>query len=464
MPAAGEKVPASRKTEADEAVLLATNRSSQLPPEATESQLPLHPIRAPHLSGHGDALDALPPKQALLQTPLSSRDNDGPQASPTTNEFSPLSVRQGEESDAEGDVFAESQPRGTCLTDSNANTALPSCAELDAIDGDRVVDEIDVASGSKLGEASGGGMKNNVVFEASAKEDACGATNILAPPSKVDAPKRIAVESYHGDADDNDGFTSRSEQPLASCCVDTRRYPDSWRHTRPRRHAFERPLHSFMIAGQLYILVIIVLFWCSVFAAYILLYTQDKENCLTELVVFTTLAGAGIVWIYAFFFRISFKDCTDRSNSGELCVFCRRHTPADAKHCKACNKCVAGFDHHCKWLNMCIGRENYSLFFCFVSGCVFSIFAVLASVICLLARWWHVLADHHSTFFRAGPVVLCLVTLVGIGPLVHLFGFHIYLRVISKKTTYQHILGKREETFQMPAEGAAPKKKRCGCC
>merc|ERR1712086_608653 len=53
---------------------------------------------------------------------------------------------------------------------------------------------------------------------------------------------------------------------------------------------------------------------------------------------------------------------------GSLVLFCKLsgcrqyYNGKYRKHCKACNKCVEGFDHHCPFLNQCIGSKNYAWF------------------------------------------------------------------------------------------------------
>ncbi|XP_023617623.1 probable palmitoyltransferase ZDHHC11B [Myotis lucifugus] len=70
------------------------------------------------------------------------------------------------------------------------------------------------------------------------------------------------------------------------------------------------------------------------------------------------------------------------------CCLCRVTVSEKAKHCRACNKCIAGFDHHCKWLNNCIGSRNYWWFFS-------SLTSALAWLLCVVSILLYIVIQHH---------------------------------------------------------------------
>lgn len=279
----------------------------------------------------------------------------------------------------------------------------------------------------------------------------------------AEAQRRAAAAMAAAALDDSspDPRLPRSMEPCASCCVDAKNCPNLWKRAQPRRHAFERPLDSLQIGALIYQFVVIAFFFASVFVGYILLYTQDKANCLVELILFPVVFVLDLIVTYTGFCIVSFRDARDSGNSGELCTFCRRLTCATSKHCKACNKCVSDFDHHCKWLNSCVGGKNYKAFLCYTGGCLFGTLWELVCGVCYLVRWWDVLAANHNVYFRVGPIIMCALTLIGILAMVNLIVYHIYLRCWLGMTTYQRLVAKREQRFTLPAgDGDAAAKKR----
>ncbi|KPA77080.1 putative palmitoyl acyltransferase 7 [Leptomonas pyrrhocoris] len=263
-----------------------------------------------------------------------------------------------------------------------------------------------------------------------------------------------------------DARLPRTMEPCASCCVDQKHDPNLWKRAQPRRHAFERPLDSLQIGALVYEVLLIALFFSTVFVGYVLLYTQDKKDCLVELILFSVVYVLDMVFTYTAFFIVSFRDARDSDDAGELCTFCRRLTHATSKHCKACNKCVSDFDHHCKWLNSCVGGKNYRAFLCFIGGCLFGTVWEMASGICFLVRWWDVLAAHHNAYFRVGAIVMCAAVVLGFVGVVNLVAYHIFLRCVLGMTTYQRLLALREKsaTLDLALDDTAKKPARSSCC
>jgi ankyrin repeat protein len=56
-------------------------------------------------------------------------------------------------------------------------------------------------------------------------------------------------------------------------------------------------------------------------------------------------------------------------HSDYICPFCEIKRSSKTRHCQFCNRCVKEFDHHCPWIRNCVGKNNYSVFFAFLSVC-----------------------------------------------------------------------------------------------
>ncbi|XP_049572971.1 palmitoyltransferase ZDHHC1 isoform X4 [Syngnathus scovelli] len=133
-----------------------------------------------------------------------------------------------------------------------------------------------------------------------------------------------------------------------------------------------------------------------------------------------------------------------------------------SKHCSACNKCVADFDHHCRWLNNCVGSRNYKLFLCSVVSAVLGVCVLLAvSSYVLIRFFWepddpgvdkHSRAPNRTTTspFPSPPLsavpALAAVTgalaLLACVLLCHLLLFHFYL-MWNRLSTYEYIVRQR---------------------
>ncbi|TYZ62710.1 hypothetical protein PybrP1_008552 [[Pythium] brassicae (nom. inval.)] len=139
-----------------------------------------------------------------------------------------------------------------------------------------------------------------------------------------------------------------------------------------RRNAFERPLHpaQLLAAGVI------------VEAAAAFFFLSARELPPPERRACTLLFATQLLVVVLLFVLISLRDpalpacCEGDSQQRDAtpaaafldcparvkCAQCGVRVTRDSRHCRACGKCVAGYDHHCVYLNTCIGARNYPLF------------------------------------------------------------------------------------------------------
>lgn len=163
------------------------------------------------------------------------------------------------------------------------------------------------------------------------------------------------------------------------------------------------------------------------------------------------------------------------------CRLCEiRLSGARTKHCGACDKCVAGFDHHCKWLNQCVGARNYAVFAISVATAAAgsTLMAAVAAVEVALLHssspgWWiepppkGSLPFGGGTVFQAAVVVLGVLSAVAAALLLHLGAFHVYIAVRGL-TTYEYIRSHRNAvapvSFPSNQQPNISRASHSGCC
>uniref|UniRef100_A0A8B9QP29 Palmitoyltransferase n=1 Tax=Apteryx owenii TaxID=8824 RepID=A0A8B9QP29_APTOW len=148
-----------------------------------------------------------------------------------------------------------------------------------------------------------------------------------------------------------------------------------------RVNGWSLPLHSFLYFALLLCIFDVFLTCNTGFGVFFL------HHFLSHLVATTTdpaepnvLAKKKCNNSVAVFDRSKHKHAIQNQH----CYLCE----PKGRHCSACSKCIADFDHHCKWFNSCVGGRNYWFFFSAVASAVLDVFLLMLVILCIFTQYF----------------------------------------------------------------------------
>ncbi|KAK5642047.1 hypothetical protein RI129_008214 [Pyrocoelia pectoralis] len=240
-----------------------------------------------------------------------------------------------------------------------------------------------------------------------------------------------------------------------------------------REHGFQLPLHPLQVTGWLALISISTGAFLLLIPALPLYLQPAALASLSALLLLHLVANLGASLLdpaEPLLRRISPTSVPelDRTKYAHviengICHLCGIPiTGQRTKHCSACNKCVASFDHHCKWLNHCIGGRNYVPFLMCVSTAVaaavlVALLAIAELIVHNIDPTWLSRTPFNESGTESSPLpppsndaaFLTVVAALGIlaaitaGLLLHLCFFHMYISFLGL-TTYEYIRQQRQ--------------------
>ncbi|XP_015273204.1 PREDICTED: probable palmitoyltransferase ZDHHC11 [Gekko japonicus] len=146
----------------------------------------------------------------------------------------------------------------------------------------------------------------------------------------------------------------------------------------------------------------------------------------------------------------------------QRCYLCEVEVGPKVKHCSACNKCIADFDHHCNWLNNCVGSKNYWFFFSAVASAVLGLFLRILVVLYVFIQYFVDPGqlrtapqfesvggnDTWLVFLPLAPAETTAVAIMSVAALTLLLGFISFLLLGHLLLFHLYLLGKKLSTYE----------------